>query len=274
MPQLQSRWDSLKKSGLEDWLKSPCDAEFPFRLEAGVSAVLESVQKAWAEACILSVSTLPLLKSIELVSLRLKEAIAEFLPPLEAKALKNMALGSRSIISINKYLEEFPGLVHFLYVDRSVHQLTAPLCSSDERREERSETVQRLCAAKIWSMVEFARDHLREGHTSLLWKDKTFNYSYFLWFEDQTGNALKTNPLDKETLSELPLPGILCDDFYKAFASRAFPDIPPNQVRAFELFCIHLGMTTSPCILEQTRRLAATVWEIAAPMSANPLDLL
>nr|CAD7402307.1 unnamed protein product [Timema poppensis] len=31
-----------------------------------------------------------------------------------------------SSLTINKYLEEFPGLVHFLYIDRTNHRVTAP----------------------------------------------------------------------------------------------------------------------------------------------------
>lgn len=33
-------------------------------------------------------------------------------------------------------------------------------------------------------MVEQSRIHLQEGHLSVMWKDTTFNYAYFLWFED------------------------------------------------------------------------------------------
>lgn len=33
---------------------------------------------------------------------------------------------TRASLTINKYLEEFPGLVHFIYVDRSNHRVTAP----------------------------------------------------------------------------------------------------------------------------------------------------
>nr|CAD7400669.1 unnamed protein product [Timema cristinae] len=36
----------------------------------------------------------------------------------------------------------------------------------------------------IWSMVDFSRSHLQEGHMAIMWKDTTFNYAYFLWFED------------------------------------------------------------------------------------------
>jgi len=33
-------------------------------------------------------------------------------------------------------------------------------------------------------MIDFSRAHLVDGHISLMWKDTTFNYAYFLWFED------------------------------------------------------------------------------------------
>ena len=33
-------------------------------------------------------------------------------------------------------------------------------------------------------MVELSRAHLQDGHFALMWKDTTFNYAYFLWFED------------------------------------------------------------------------------------------
>lgn len=35
-------------------------------------------------------------------------------------------------------------------------------------------------------MIEVSRQHLRDGHFIVLWKDNTFTYSYFLWFEDQS----------------------------------------------------------------------------------------
>jgi len=40
-------------------------------------------------------------------------------------------------------------------------------------------------------MVEFSREHLQEGHLAMIWKDTTFNYSYFLWFEDLSVSCWK-----------------------------------------------------------------------------------
>lgn len=42
----------------------------------------------------------------------------EFVEFLQVKSLKNFSLGS--------YLEEFPGLVHFIHIDRSNGRITAP----------------------------------------------------------------------------------------------------------------------------------------------------
>lgn len=38
----------------------------------------------------------------------------------------NQIICTRSTLNINKYLEEFPGLVHFIYVDRISHRMIAP----------------------------------------------------------------------------------------------------------------------------------------------------
>lgn len=62
-------------------------------------------------------------------------------------------------------------------------------------------------------MINFARKNLHTAGTlSLMWKDTTLNYSYFLWFEDQSGAPLKPSNFPQ---NNLPLPGILCENFYE-----------------------------------------------------------
>lgn len=46
----------------------------------------------------------------------------------------SLLMESRENLSINKYLEEFPGLVHFIYVDRNRHSVILP--SVDFSKEE------------------------------------------------------------------------------------------------------------------------------------------
>lgn len=61
-------------------------------------------------------------------------------------------------------------------------------------------------------MINFSRKNLQAGVMSLIWKDSTFNYAYFLWFEDVSGAPLKPAAFPH---NKLPLPGILCEDFYE-----------------------------------------------------------
>lgn len=46
---------------------------------------------------------------------------------------------------------------------------------------------------QIWAMIEQSRMHLQEGHMSIMWKDTTFNYAYFLWFEDNSVSTIYKN---------------------------------------------------------------------------------
>lgn len=273
------RWENIKRSGLEEWLRNGGNAEIPTRVDASLTSLVDTTRSAWRVAC-LGISTLTAAPLVESAVTMTTEHMTDYCHFLEVKALRNMTLGCRSSLTINKYLEEFPGLVHFLYVDRSTHQLTSPTLLTDEvgdltkDSEPSANGARALTIARVWSMVEFARAHLAKGHLSLMWKDTTFSYAYFLWFEDSSGNPLKPGELEENINETLPLPGVLCEDFYRFLCMQAFPGMDPNRVRVYELFCVHLGLATSPCVLEHTRRLAATIWEVTGPIDANPADLL
>ncbi|KAK7069731.1 hybrid polyketide synthetase [Halocaridina rubra] len=278
LQQMGYRWENIKRSGLEEWLKNGVDAEVPTKVDASLTSLVDTTRSAWRISC-LGVSLTIAAPLVEAAVALASERMADYCHFLEVKALRNMTLGCRSALTINKYLEEFPGLVHFLYVDRSSHQLTSPtlMVEDDSESVKESETAagaRALTVSRVWSMVEFARAHLAKGHLSLMWKDTTFSYAYFLWFEDGSGNPLKPGELEEGISDNVPLPGILCEDFYRAFSKQAFPGMDPSRLRVYELFCIHLGLATSPCVLEHTRRLAATIWEVTGPIDANPADLL
>nr|CAD7199945.1 unnamed protein product [Timema douglasi] len=195
------------------------------------------------------------------------------LDPMSLAACSNYDSSSVSSLTINKYLEEFPGLVHFLYIDRTNHRVTAP--SLDFSSEE----TMSLTKKKIWSMVDFSRSHLQEGHMAIMWKDTTFNYAYFLWFEDASIAywillfvavlAALQGVKQAALLGWLQMRLAIC----RKLIETCFPKTSPSKVRCYELYCIHLGLATSSCVLEHSRRLAATIWEVTG-VANNPLDIL
>ncbi|CAH1399469.1 unnamed protein product [Nezara viridula] len=126
---------------------------------------------------------------------------------------------------------------------------------------------------KIWTMVEFSRHHLLEGNLALMWRDTTFSYAYYLWFEDGAGSAIKPKVSPATAIKTLPLPGVFNGDFYQRLIETCFPKNQSNKVRCFELYCVHIGLATSSCVLEQSRRIAATICEVTG-VPSNPLDLL
>lgn len=136
-------------------------------------------------------------------------------------------------------MDDFPGLVHFIYVDRSTHQMTVPSLdlfpdfesSSTEHDEflESCKATRKMTKERVWSMVEFARSQLVDGQHSVMWKDTTFSYAFFLWFEDKNRTLLSPEELEEDVLSALPVPGILSDDFYRLLTAHCFP----NQVSTF-----------------------------------------
>ncbi|XP_044258380.1 Hermansky-Pudlak syndrome 1 protein homolog isoform X2 [Tribolium madens] len=255
--QLAKKWDIIRKKYL-DFIKSKSD-EALLRAETMALGLLENLKQ------LLGLTSIDekIVESSQKATIEVAKIVAEKLNSynefLKVKSIRNFTLGS--------YLEEFPGLVHFLYVDRVNHRVTAPTLdfSADE-------TI-KLTKNKIWAMIKFSRNHLQEGNLSLMWKDTVFNYSYFLWFEDTSGTPMKPLVYPTNSSKALPLPGLLGNDFYQKLKEICFPKTASAKIRCYELFCVHLRLVTASCVLEHTRRLAATIWELKG-IKSHPIDLL
>ncbi|KAL0107911.1 hypothetical protein PUN28_014880 [Cardiocondyla obscurior] len=254
---LQTKWDFVRKK-YNDLLRSR-DLEVVLQIEANTSGFIETLKELLRLICF----DRNFLKQgndvLTTVGRLVRQKLSDFSDFLKVKALKNFTLGS--------YLEEFPGLVHFIYIDRNTHRLVAPTLDFTS-----TETLA-LTMKKIWNMVEQSRMHLQEGHLSVMWKDTTFNYSYFLWFEDNSGSSPpKCKVYLNYVMKNFPVPGILCGDYYRKLTETCFPKLSPSKVRIYELYCVHLGLTTSTCVLEHSRRLAATIWEVTG-VPSNLADI-
>ncbi|XP_050543318.1 uncharacterized protein LOC126906659 [Daktulosphaira vitifoliae] len=259
---LTNRWEPLKKKYIE-FMKNNESVALN-AIESSNINIISSL-KDLQHHCMLNESLIDnyTKEAVNEASALVATMLRDYTSFFEVKALNNFTMRSRSFLNINKYLEEFPGLVHFIYIDRMTHRMIAP------GLEFASQETLELTKNKVWSMVNFSRHHLQNGHFIVLWRDITFTYSYFLWFEDQSGTSLKPKS-DSATLELFP--GILSDDYYEKLVELCFPRMPQGKVRCFELFCVHLGLATASCVLEHSRRLSATVWEVTGRPS-NLLDL-
>ncbi|KAF2354573.1 hypothetical protein FHG87_014669 [Trinorchestia longiramus] len=289
LDKVEVQWRHCKAGGLVEWRQSDQDSELSSRLESALTALLEAVRTAWKIISIpYSVGTggsLVAAASAQQAALYAKEKLSSYAEFLDVKAMTNSKFECRAL-TVNRYMDDFPGLVHFIYVNRSSHELTAP--SLDPLESEVADSnepnnqflascmaTRKLTKERVWSMVEFARSHLSSGNFSVMWKDTTFSYAYFLWFEDRYGVAQTPEQLDEDVLAALPLPGILSEDFYRLLTAHCVPGLTPDQVQVCEVFCVHLGLVTAPCILEQTRRLLSSVWEVAGQgATCHPTELL
>ncbi|XP_029156975.1 Hermansky-Pudlak syndrome 1 protein homolog isoform X1 [Nylanderia fulva] len=260
---LQTKWDFVRKK-YNDLLRSR-DLEVVLQIEANISGFLETLKELLRLTCFDRNFLKQGIDVLTTVGRLVRQKLNDFSDFLKVKALKNFTLGSS--LTINKYLEEFPGLVHFIYIDRTTHRLIAPTLDFTS-----TETLA-LTTKKIWNMVEQSRMHLQKGHLSVMWKDTTFNYSYFLWFEDNSScSPPKCKVYLNYVMKIFPVPGILCGDYYRKLTETCFPKLSPSKVRIYELYCVHLGLTTSTCVLEHSRRLAATIWEVTG-VPSNLADI-
>lgn len=256
-----ARWENLRKMYVE-FFKS-YERELLVRIESNLPAFVEELKQLFTLS----------LASCDIASNQQLDQLAESASVVEAKLLEFaefLAVKAARNISIDAYLEDFPGLVHFMYINRSSGQMLAP--------DLRQGQPQLLPKSKLWHMVEFTRNYLKKGQTTVMWKDRTFHYSYFLWFEDLSGGILKCSfDLQQHFLStgfgngngngngaykSPPEPGCLPMDYYSELAELCFPKLAGGKVRVYELYCIHLGLVTATCAVEHARRLVATISDV------------
>ncbi|CAF1048646.1 unnamed protein product [Adineta steineri] len=164
---------------------------------------------------------------------------------------------SQRNITMNFCHNDFPGLVHFVFIDRNRGQICSPALITDNQQQyelkcNSTDGIEHILEKKILAFELECLSALQNGFTAFTMSDEYFTYNYTLHLQESNGASMR---LYKSFVQSQP-PGVLHFDFYKALAEEHYPWIPyQTSIVCFELITVHLRIIPSYTVRQQCDRL-------------------
>ncbi|XP_064603916.1 BLOC-3 complex member HPS1-like [Liolophura sinensis] len=250
---VRQRWADCKRNNIDLYMEQNAKDEISSKLEAPLRNLTTKICDLFR---LLYLSPRPPTDAIQKAVLDSKEVLVHHFKDYK----EYLAVKAQRNVTMTTYLEDYPGLVHFIYVDRTSNQITAPSINiaSDEQRSQHDAT--QLLKDKVWQRCSWIQSKLSQGYTTLTVRDGDFHFGYFLWFEDSAGNPLTyQQPFKPESVSVQP--GVIAGNFYDQLIRSCFPDGIVGGIHCFELVTMHVGVVPTQYVVSHCRKLASQLWE-------------
>ncbi|XP_069140032.1 BLOC-3 complex member HPS1-like [Argopecten irradians] len=261
---IRTGWDKPEfKNTLLEYLENTSYGEIPPSVERSLNLLLKGVKELFLYMYLLPRDIpVAILDAVRFIHEKAKVKLRDYKDYLAVKAQRN--------ITMTTYLDMFPGLVHFIYIDRKTNQVMAPSLNITTSEDGTSSDATQLLKEKIWKMIEWVQLKLKNGVTMVTTRDGDYHFSYFLWFEDCNGAQMPVQRQYQASLAQSP-PGILSGNFYRNLTRESFPNVVPGSVNCYELMMMHIGLVHTQYIVNHCQKLTRMMWEISgdpySPMS-------
>jgi len=195
-------------------------------------------------------------EQLRTVKLAVKKSLQNFMGFLLTKETTHL--------SMLPFMNQYPGLVHFIFVDRVRNRMVAPaitplhgqefMQSLGANQEHFSNNMVDILKHHVWDLCYQSQLHLCKGYSAMLMKVGCFKYSYRLWIQDEDGFEL---PLEQSLIFQkgaLPLD----NTYYRGLLTHLFPN--RKRLRCFELYALYLGVVSPKTIATHNMALAHSLY--------------